>query len=248
MAITAKIAQAEVSAQVIDRFSDVYLEARLYQYAGTYDGSAGEDAAILASTEASSTSGYRRQVIHFSSADATNATYGDGGVGLPQRATVFAPGGTSATDMVFNHVALVWSTGNVTSIDANPATKPTAANNGTYTNLGPDAVGAKRDLTITLVVTNGGATLADYALTLTSPGRGYTNGDTITIPQATLVAAGVIDGTTQTGDLTFTVTGVSTNANADKILSVAKPSGDVTLNNGNEAVFYWNLKLFDFHK
>lgn len=76
--------------------------------------------------------------------------------------------------------------------------------------------------------------------------RNYTASDALTIPAGTLAGLGA--QTAGGTDLTFTVGTVHTNAEAGNLIAAAKmadPAG-VTLNGGNEAVFYWDIKLFGY--
>ena len=243
MALAAKISPAELTAQVTERFSDAYLEARLINAPGVvYLPGTTDDAAFLAFEVPIGTGGYERQVIYYQASDVTN--YTDDGVGLATRATVFAQNGSSTT-IDFSHVALCWSTGNVETLGALTAV-PSAAVNGTYTSIPIDQTsGSGNGLTVDLAVINSGATSSDYAITLAKPGSGYADGDTALITEATLQGLGIV--ASGAGDLAFTVATVSSPANAGQLLSVAQTSNQVVLSAGNEAAFYWNLKQFGFY-
>ena len=245
MAIAAKISAAELSAQVTSRFQDQYFEARLINAPGvTYTPGTTDDASFLGNEVILGTGGYARQTFFYSVSDI--ATYSDGGIGLSQKATVFAQDGTSTT-IDFTHVALVWSTGNVTALTATPTTAPTAAVDDTYQAIPVDATsGSGLGATINLIVTNSGATAADYTATIVSPGYGYAAGDTVTINDATLASLGVI--TAGAGDLVVTVDTVSAATNAGQLLSVAQTTNSVILAAGNEAAFYWNLKQYGYYE
>ena len=243
MAIAAKISPSELTAQVTDRFSDSYFEARLISASGTaYDPGTTVDATFLGFEVTPGTSGYQRQVISYASSDVSG--YTDDGVALTTKATIFAHDGVNAA-FDFSHVALVWSDGNILTTGA-VSSAPTAGVDGTYTNIPIDSttgsgVGATFDLTIQ----NSGAASTDYVLTLNKPGYGYAASDTLTILDATLAGLGAI--TASAGDLAFPVATVNTQANAGDILAVAQTSSTATLSSGNEAVFYWNLKQFGFY-
>lgn len=240
MAIAARISSGEVTAQVTDRFVNKYCEARLIDAPGvTYTPGTTVDATFLANEVTIGTGGYARQVISYIPADVSS--YTDGGIGLQQKATVFAQDG-GGTSIDFTHVALVWSTGNATTLGAVTAA-PASGTNGTYTNIPIDSTsGSGVGITVDLTVSNGGAATTDYALTLNKPGYGYAASDTLTIANGTL--AGLF--TVGAGDLTFPVSAVSTNADGGDVVAVAKTATNVSITAGNEAAFYWNLKLFGF--
>ena len=241
MAIAARISSSEVSSLIGDRFSNTYCEARLINAPGTeYTPGVTNDATFLGNEVTLGTGGYERQVVNYVPGDV--GAYTDGGVGLTQKVTVFAH--DNSGDVVdFTHVALVWSTGNTTSLGAVTAA-PASATNGTYTNIPIDSTnGSGTGLTVDLTVSSSGATTGDYALTLNKPGRGYSASDTLTISNGTL--AGLMG--VGAGDLVFSVGGVATNSNGGDIVSVAKTAAAVSLTAGNEAAFYWNVKLFGFY-
>jgi len=244
MTIAAKVSSTEVDAQVRSRFQDQYFEARLINAPGTtYTPGTTDDATFLGFEVTAGTAGYEKQVIYYQVGDIL--AYADGGVGLAQKATVFPHDG-SGTTLEFTHVALCWSTGNVTALTA-PAGAPTAMTDGTYTNIPIDLTdGSGEGMTVDLTVTNGGVAPSDYALTIVKPGVGYAATDSLQINNGTLAG---LDAGTGTGDLTFTVDTVyaPTTATAGDVVAVAKTTNAVALTGGNEAVFYWNLKHFGFY-
>ncbi|HAW77982.1 MAG TPA: hypothetical protein DCW74_19880, partial [Alteromonas australica] len=135
MAIAAKVSSAELTAQVTDRFVGRSFEARLIDASGTsYEPGITNDATFLGFEVPIGTGGYQRQVISYTSSDVS--AYTDDGVALTTRATVFAHNG-GATTIDFSHAALVWSTGNALTLSA-VGTAPSAAVNGTYTNIPVD--------------------------------------------------------------------------------------------------------------
>ena len=245
MALAAKISAAELSAQVANRFQDQYFEARLINAPGvSYTPGTTDDATFLAGEVAIGTGGYRRQTFNYSLADI--ATYSDGGVGLAQKATVFAQDGTS-TVIDFTHVALVWSSGNASALAGTLAAAPTAGNDGSYTSIPVDSTsGSGVGLTLDITVANSGAAASDYTVTINSPGYGYAAADTVTIDDATLAGAGVI--ATGAGPLTVAIDTVNVASNAGDLLSVAQTTNAVVLADGNEAVFYWNLKQYGYYE
>jgi hypothetical protein len=239
MSIAAKVSAAELNAQVTNRFVDQYYEARLIYAPGTsYLPGITTDATFLADEVAAGTGGYVRQVIKYVNADV--GLYADDGVGLATKATVFAHDG-GATVLSFSHIALVKSTGNVLTFGA-VTTKPSNAINGTYTDIPVTTAGAGKGLTANLVVTNNGASLSDYALTVMDSGYGFAASDALQIQDSALAAVGAINP--GAGTIGFTAATVSSPSDAGNILAVAETSGTVSLTAGNEAAFYWNLKQY----
>lgn len=241
MTIAAKVASAEVDAQVRLRFENKYLEGTLIDAPGVnYSPGVTNDTTFLSNKVTEGTAGYYPQVIGYTPGDFAN--YSDGGVGLQQKATVFTHNG-GGTVLDFTHIALLWSTGNVTALSAASGV-PTSMTNGTYTAIPTTTAGSGTGLTVDLTVANGGAVAGDYTLTINNPGRNYAASDLMTIPNGTLAG---LDPSIGTGDLTFTISTVDTNADAGDIVAVAKTVNAVSLTAGNQAVFYWNLKHFGFY-
>ena len=247
MTIAAKVSASEIDAILRNRFVGEYFEARLINLpAYTYNPStAGADATLLAGEVTPGTGGYQRAIITYTNAQI--GSYADGGVALNQKATTFAHDG-GATPITFSHVALVWSTGNVTALGAVTSAPASAATTtANYTNIPIDSTsGSGVGLTVDLEVNNSGAATTDYVLTINKPGYGYAASDTLTITNATLAG---LDSSVGTGDLVFPVNTVhtSTGGTAGDLLSVAKTSGAVNLVDGNEVVFYWNIKQFGLY-
>jgi hypothetical protein len=121
-------------------------------------------------------------------------------------------------------------------------TKPSNAINGTYTDIPVTTAGAGKGLTANLVVTNNGASLSDYALTVMDSGYGFAASDALQIQDSALAAVGAINP--GAGTIGFTAATVSSPSDAGNILAVAETSGTVSLTAGNEAAFYWNLKQY----
>jgi hypothetical protein len=243
MAIAAKISSTEITAQVANRFVDQYFEARLLDAAGvSYQPGITDDAVFLATEVPAGQGGYQRQVISYASGDVS--AYTDDGVGLTQKATIFAQDGTG-TNIQFTHAALVWSSGNVLTVSAVSAA-PTAGVDGTYTNIPIDSTdGSGVGLTVDLTISNSGASASDYAVTIVNSGYDYAVSDTLTILEGTLAGLGAV--TAGAGPLAFSVSTVNTPTNGGSILAVAQTSSTALLSAGNEAVFYWNLKQFGFY-
>jgi hypothetical protein len=239
MSIAAKVSAAELSALATANYADKYYEARLINAPGvTYQPGVTSDATFLGYEVAYNTGGYKRQVIKYATGDV--GSYADNGVAMATKATVFAHDG-GATPLQFTHAVLVQGSGNALTLGAKTA-KPTAAVNGTYTNIPVVATGSGKNLTVNLVITNGGAALGDYALTIVKPGYSFTAAEGVSIPQATLQSIGAI--TSGTGNLSFSVATVT--SSSGRVLGVAQTANTVALTAGNEAAFYWNLKLYGY--
>lgn len=242
MTIAAKVSHSEIDDILRNRYVDQFFEARLIDLpAYTFDPSvSGSDVTLLQGEVPIGSGGYARAVIKYESADVGG--YADGGVSMSQKATVFAhDGGTTALE--FSHVALVWSTGNVLTLGSVTAAPASAANTTTaYTSIPIDSTsGSGVGLTVDLVVSSLGAATTDYTLTVNKPGYGYAAADTLTINNATLA---VLDPAVGTGDLTFSVGTIYAPSNAGDLFTCAKTTSSVTLVDGNEAAFYWNLKQY----
>ena len=172
MALAAKISGVELSQQVQSRFVGQFFEGRLINAPGeTYTPGTTNDSVFLANEVTAGTGGYQRQVLSYSLGDLAN--YTDGGVGLAQKATVFAHDGSS-TGINFTHVALCWSSGNITGLD--PLTSsdvPSAAVSGTYLSIPFDSTdGSATGVTFDLSIANTGASETDYAVSVNKPGFG----------------------------------------------------------------------------
>lgn len=241
MAIAAPLSAYETAKQVENRFAGKYLEARLINAPGvTYTPNVTNDTSFLASEVTLGTAGYARQIIKYELGDVS--AYGDDGVGLATKTTIFAHDG-SGTTLDFTHVALVWSHENVETLGVVTAA-PSSGVNGTYTNIPIDVTnGSGTGLTVDVTVTNSGAATTDYAITVHNAGLGYAASDTLSILNANLVSAGIT--TAGTGDLTFSVGTASSNGDHGYIFSVAQTTNAVALVSGREAIFYWDLKQYN---
>lgn len=242
MAIAAQIAPSELEDIVSNRYVGEYYEARLIYAPGTsYQPGITSDATFLGFEVAAGTAGYRKQIISYGAPDV--GAYADDGVALATKATIFAHDG-SGTTLSFSHVALCKSEGNALTLGANTV-KPSAAVNGTYTNLPVTTGGSGYGLTVNVTISNLGAALGDYAVTINKPGYDYVASDSISITDAVLTAAGAITG--GAGPLTLSVATVTAPADAGQLVAVAETAGTVALTAGNEAAFYWNLKQYGFY-
>jgi hypothetical protein len=243
MTIVAAISPTELTNQMTDRFVDQYFEARLIDASGTtYTPGVTSDATFLGFEVVAGTAGYKRQVIKYAVADVL--AYSDDGVPLTRKATLFAHDG-GGTSLDFSHVALVWSTGNALTLGA-VTTAPSAGVDGTYTNIPIDSTtGSGVGLTVDLTIQNSGAATTDYILTINNYGYDYVALDTVQINDGTLAGLGAITG--GAGDLIFSVATVNSPTNAGDLFTIAATNGDVSLTAGNEAVFYWDVKLFGYN-
>jgi len=233
MAIIASVSAAEISAQVEQRFVNKYLEGLLIDAPGVdYTPGVTDDATFL-SFEVPSVAGYARQVFVYQSSELT--TYADDGVGLATKGTVFAHDG-GETGTTFTHAALVWGNGNVAALDA-ATTDPDEGVDGVYTDLPTVTSGSGTGLTVDLTVSND-----VFVFTPSRFGRNYEVGDQVTILEAAMVAAGAIIA--GKGDAVMDVGAVSSNTEAGQVVAVAPIASQATLDNGNEAAFFWDLKLF----
>ena len=247
MTIPAKVSATEIQTIVTDRYVDQFFEARLIDApAYIYDpGVSGSDGTLLLNEVPIGTGGYQRAYLSWSSSEV--GAYADGGVALAQKATVFAHDG-GPTPIEFSHVALVWSAGNVVSLGA-VSSAPASATSTTdpYTNVPIDSTsGSGFGLTVNIEISNSGASTTDYTVTVNQPGYGYADSDVIAVSNGTLAG---LDPSIGAGDLSLTVgsTYTPTVANAGELFTVAKTANSVTLLDGNEAAFYWNLKQFGFY-
>lgn len=243
MTIAAKISPAELTAQVANRFTDSFFEARLINAPGTsYIPGTTDDATFLGFEFPVGDGGYQRATIGWTASDVL--AYSDDGVALTQRVALFAQDG-SATTIDFSHVALVWSSGNVTALNAVSAA-PSSGVNGTYNAIPVDNVSSSgSSLRVNITVANNGASSSDYTLTIDRAGYDYAGGDSLRISNADLQSIGLT--TEVVGDLDFTVISVSNQSNAGSILSVAQTASQVIVSGGNEVAFYFNVKQFGFN-
>ena len=239
MAIAARTSSDEITAQVATRFVGKAAEGRLINAAAVdYTPGVTDDTTFLAAEVPIGTGGYARQPISFKQADLT--AYNDAGVGIATKATVFSQDG-STTSIDFSHVTIVWTTNAV--VDAAVLSPPSAGNNGTYTNIPVTTTsGTGSGLVIDLIISNNGASGSDYQFVIKSPGKDYTVTDVISIPESELASLGAVEP--GAGDLSYLVDEVYDNPDAGKIIAVAKTTAPVQLSGGNQAVFYWNIKLY----
>lgn len=239
MAVTAKVSSKELNSQVNARFVGKYLEGLLVNAPGVeYQPGVTNDATFLAFEVPAGTGGYQREVIAYSVVDVSQ--YTDDGVGLNTKATIFAHDG-SGDQIDFTHTVLVWSSGNVITVSV-PTDDPITGIDGIYTDLPTFSDGNGTGLTLDLEVSNN-----IFVFTVSGPGSNYEAGDSIQVIEATLESVGAIESGQSLGGATMTIDNISVNAQAGDLLTVAKTSNPVVLTAGNEAAFYWNLKMYGFN-
>lgn len=234
MAITAKISSAEIAAQVEQRFVGKYIEAMLLNAGGlTYNPGTTNDANFLSNEVAEGTGGYTRQIFLYQPED--RGAYADEGVGLATKGTIFSHD-ASGTPINFTHAALVWGTGNVIALDA-AFSDPDEGIDGIYTDVPTTTDGSGIGLTVDITVSND-----IFVFTPSRFGRNYQPGDNIAISEATMVIAGIISE--GGGSAGMQVANASSNTEAGQIVGVARTASPVVLDGGNEAAFYWDVKMF----
>lgn len=236
MTVLATISAQEHQTLLETRYINNYFEVLLLDAPGeVYEPGITVDATFLGFEVAAGTGGYLRKVLTYENADL--AAYSDQGMGLATKAAVFPHDG-SLTNLSFTHVALVRGSGNIIDLITTPVETPSAGNDGTYTSVpvttSGSGVGATVDITVATNV---------FTTTIAYPGYGYAANDPITVSDATLDSLGII--TAGAGNLTLTVDNVSSDF-AGNLVSVAPTADAVSLSNGNEAVFYFNIKHFGY--
>lgn len=241
MSTKSVISAAELSKQVRQGFVDQSFEVALVNSPNLeYDPGITLDSTFLANQIPPGTAGYQPQVFRFIATDETN--YTDGGVGLRTKTAVFQNDNTGSYQ--FTHVVLKRGIGNAvalsgTNIKPNSGITSTVLSVPTVSPAGSTADG----LTVDITVSNNGAQLQDWALAVAQPGFGYEVDDVIEILVSNLIQAGACPPEA-TGNLSFRITDVSTSDGA--IVSVTPAENTVLMDNGNEAVFYFNIKQFGF--
>jgi hypothetical protein len=239
MAVTAKVSSNELDAQVRSRFVGKYAEGVLIEAPGVeYQPGTTNDATFVSFEVPIGTGGYDRQIIRYDSGDVSQ--YTDDGIALQTKGTVFAhDGGPDSID--FTHVALLWSTGNAITVSV-PTDDPVEGNAGVYTDLPTFTAGNGTGLTLDLEVSNN-----IFVFTVSRPGRNYAENEEIQVLESTLEAVGAIPSGQNLGGATMIIDSVSVNTDAGNVVTVAKPTNPVILTAGNEAAFYWNVKLYGFN-
>lgn len=240
------ISSEELSRQIFQGFVNQSFEVTLVNAPGTvYQPSVTTNASFLQNELTPGTFDYMPAVFTYIPADETN--YSDGGIGLETKTAVFNNNGQGSYQ--FTHVVLKRGNGNVQAINS-PSQFPTAGSNGTAVGL-PTVNGVDGDgnqypgdgLTIDVTVINQGVTGSDWQLTINQPGYGYEEDGQIIITADVLLDAGLTIAQSS-GDLVFTINQVSSSDGA--IVSVTPTENTVIMSDGNEAVFYFNIKQFGF--
>lgn len=246
MAIASLISAGELAATIQSRFVNQIFEVALVSSGGAaYNPELSNDVEFMEQEVAVGTGGYSRQTFRYEFSDL--APYSDSGIGLATKAAVFPHDG-SATTISFSHVVLLRGNGNVTLASSVPPTFPTNSGgdtmvDGFYAGLPTVTNNAGAGCTLNVTIANNGANGAsDYTIEIDDPGIGYEVGDQLEITPAVLVAAGACG--VDLGSLTTLAQAVQTTNN--QIVSASPTASPVVLGNGNEAVFYFNTKLFGF--
>ena len=245
MAISSRISSAELESQVSNRFVGKWIQVCLADAPGLnyIPGNPGDDGILLgAEVDGTTVSSYSRRVIGYAPGDVS--TYTDDGIALATKAAIFEHDGLG-DPIDFTHVFLVWAVDPVATLGANTS-GPSTANDGDYTaNFPVSTTGNGSGMLVNITVANGGAALTDYTLTVVNGGGYYAPGDTLTVAGADLVSAGVTDEVT---DLVFSVGTIISNPEANNVISVSRMTSPVTLSNGQQAGFYFNLKQFGYYE
>jgi hypothetical protein len=252
MAISAKIPYTELKAQAEQVFSARHFEVSLLANVANFDPSEVEDQYnTLIGSEVLSQGGYQRQVVYYTPEDITSFNGGDDGFGPARKAVVFEHDGS--TDIIqFNTVLVSTGSGNVEPSETLTATTapgsavnndtPDPSNERTYTGFSTTSTGSGVGCIADLVVTNSGASPADYQIIIRSGGYGYSAADVLTISAQQLTDSGI---TTESTPITFTVPAVS--SGSQKVFAVAQLPSTLSLAGGNSVAFYLNPKIFGFY-
>lgn len=237
MTIAAKISSTEIQSQLTTGYVNRFFEAVLVYSPGTeYSPGVTDDTTFLADEVVSGFGGYQRQVISYTSGDI--AGYADYGMALARKAAVFAQDG-SADAITFSHICLVRGVGNILTMNT-PSVTPTNAIDGTYENLPALASASGLGASLNLTVSGGGTV---FTVTPSNAGYGYVVGETLTIQNAVLEAAGVCGPSD--GVLAASVASVTTGTNT--MYSVSKTDGEISITDGNTAIVYFDIKHFGFY-
>lgn len=240
MSTRSVISSAELSRQVREGFVGQVFEVILVNSPDLdYDPQLDIDDTFLDKQLAPGTFGYEPQTISFSAEDETS--YNDGGVALNTKTAVFINDNQGAYQ--FTDVVLKRGEGNVSELAALPLGKPSAGITAFVEGLNTATLGAGTGLTIDVQVTDSGVALDDWVATIRLPGANYEVGDEVEVLAVDLIAAGACPPGA-TGNLRFQISEVNTSDGS--IVSVTPTENTVIMQNGNEAVFYFNVKQFGF--
>lgn len=247
MAISSSISASELARILQAQYVGQTFEVALVNSgSASYNPETTIDSEFLQFEVSEGVGGYQRQVISFEQTDV--APYSDKGLGLATKVAKFTHDGSAQT-INFSHVVLVRGQGNIWGLAEDPSGLPTIVedNNevmtaGFYRALPTLSTGTGRGATLDIEVFGFGDEPDDYVITLNNRGRGYEAGDSIEVTGATLVAAGAAP--IDLGSITILVTEVQEDGGT--IVSASATATPVILGNGNEAVFYFNNKIFGF--
>lgn len=235
MTLAAKISATELTRQVTTAFVDKYFEAALINAPGVvYNPATADDAVFLASELDPGPGGYYRQPIYYSQSDLR--VYADDGVAMAPKAATFSHNGNNSEPLTFTHVAFLRGSGNIIELSTVSDEPSSGTVDGVYDDVPIESVsgyGATCTLTISGSV---------HSVAIKSPGYGYSEGQGLQIGGQTLQLIGAGDGS---APVLFSATQVSLNGGS--IVSVASPTSSVLLQDGNQAVFYFNLKQFGYY-
>lgn len=245
MAIASSISANELARIVQDQFVDKSFEVALVNANGaSYSPETTVDADFMLNEVTDGTGGYTRQVLSWEAGDV--APYSDSGIGLATKVAVFTHDG-SVNTINFTHIVLLRGVGNIDTLGASASGAPTTAtdvmNDGTYLSMPTTTAGNGEGATVDITIINNGATgITDYTFTLVNRGRNYAATDVLEITPATLIAAGACS--VDLGSLLIPITAIRDDGGT--IVSATASATPVILGNGNEAVFYFNNKVFGF--
>lgn len=236
MTVLATVSDAEIRGILNARYVGNYFEVALLNMPGeVYQPVVDDATALVANGEvASGSGGYYRQVLTYGASDV--GTYSEQGINLATKAATFAHDGSSNV-VTFTHVALLRGSGNITVLGSSTQ-EPSAVNDGTYSNLPVTTTATGVRAKLNLSITGGVITP-----TIAYAGYGYEQDTNIVINDSTLAVAGAI--TAGAGDYTIGIDSVTTE-DAGELVAMAQTAETVNLANGNEAVFYYNLKQFGY--
>lgn len=245
MTIAAKITPAELVDQVSDRFVDQFFLVKLLNASGlTYvPGITNENTFVADNELVPGTFGYVPQTFGYTGADVGN--YADSGVGLLQKQCIFAHDGSNS-QYSFTHCSVQWADGVPLTIAPDGTLLPTGViPDGTYENLPVTSDGAGYGMTVDITINNTFTGTDVYSISLNNRGYGYNQIDLLTISSSTLAAVGAGDGSQ--GPIGIVITGLYNPINAGQVFAIAPTNGTITLANGNESAFYFNLRQFGFY-
>lgn len=235
MAVSASISSSEIQSSLSSRYVGNYFEAALINAPTvTYLPGQTDDGIFLASEVVMGLGGYDREVFNYAPSDLVG--YTDRNIALRTKVTTFPHDG-NVDQIVFTHVALLWGTGNTTTLAA-ATSEPSSGNDGVYTNFTTTTTGSGTGMILTLTISND-----VFVYTIVKPGRNYVAGDPVSILASDMISAGAIESD-QTLNSVLPVDTVSTTADSGSVIAVVQPSDQVGLSAGNEASFYWNLRLY----